>query len=449
MRSLQTRLSTGLIVSLVVLFSLQWLIVSRSIRSLTEGYIESRLRHDSEGLLAALNPMSQTTSPALNQEHVDLIYNRPFSGHYYMIRTGDHLLHSRSLWDYALPIPDVSVGETRRLYSPGPAGQHLLLLVNGFKKQDMIVIIAVAEDLSEIETNIRHFQFIYGAVSLAILAVLIIIQRVIIDMGLAPLKEVRRDITSLEKGEINHLREDVPGEIRPLIKEINHLLEMMTEQLQRSRKALGNLAHALKTPLTLLTQLSDREEIRNYPEIRHHLIEYTGTLRNLLERELRRARLAGTPRPGQQIVLETEIRYLLEALKKIYKDKALEMTYSIPPGGIFSGDREDMLELLGNLLDNACKWAQGKVALKIEKDDGISFCIEDDGPGCPAEELERLSQRGVRIDESATGHGLGLAIVRDIVEQYSGEVIFGRSEQLGGFKVCVRLPVPRLEVIPV
>lgn len=322
MRSLQTRLSTGLIVSLIILFSLQWLIVSRSIRSLTEGYIESRLRHDSEGLLAALNPMSQTTSPALNQEHIDLIYNRPFSGHYYMIRIGDHLLYSRSLWDYDLPIPEVSVGETRRLYSPGPGGQTLLLLVNGFKKQDRPVIIAVAEDLSEIEVDIRHFQLIYGAVSLAILIVLIIIQRLIIGVGLAPLREVRRDITSLEKGEIHHLREEVPGEIRPLIKEINHLLETMTERLQRSRKSLGNLAHALKAPLTLLTQLSDREEIRNYPEIHRHLIEYTGTLRNLLERELRRARLAGTPRPGQQIVLETEIRYLLDALKKIWRKSA-------------------------------------------------------------------------------------------------------------------------------
>ncbi len=448
MRSLQTRLSIGLIVSLIILFSLQWLIVSRSIRSLTEGYIESRLRHDSEGLLAALNPMSQTTSPTLNQEHIDLIYNRPFSGHYYLIQMGDHLLHSRSLWDYDLPIPDVSVGETRRLYSPGPGGQNLLLLVNGFKKQDRPVIIAVAEDLSEIEVDIRHFQLIYGAVSLAILVVLIIIQRVIIGVGLAPLKEVRRDITSLERGEISHLREKVPGEIRPLIKEINHLLETMTGRLQRSRKSLGNLAHALKTPLTLLTQLSGREEIRNYPEIRRHLIEYTGTLRNLLERELRRARLAGTPRPGQQIVLETEIRYLLDALKKIYKDKALEISYSIPPGGILSGDREDMLELLGNLLDNACKWAQGKVALKVEKDDGLSFCIEDDGPGCPDEELARLSQRGVRIDESAAGHGLGLAIVRDIAEQYSGEVVFGRSEHLGGFKVCVWLPATKAWATP-
>lgn len=440
MRSLQTRLSTGLIVSLVVLFTLQWLIVSRAIRSLTEGYIESRLRHDSEGLLAAINPANESAPLTLRQEPLELIYHRPFSGHYYVIRTGDDLLRSRSLWDYELPIPDVSVGETQRLYSPGPADQNLLLLVNGFKKQDRPVIIAVAEDLSEIEADIRHFQFIYGAISLAILAVLIIIQRVIVGVGLAPLKEVRRDIISLEKGEIGLLREEVPGEIRPLIKEINHLLETMTGRLQRSRKALGNLAHALKAPLTLLTQLSDREEIRDYPEIRRNLIEHTRTLRNLLERELRRARLAGTPRPGQQIVLETEIHYLVDALKKIYKDKTLEITCSISPGGTLSGDREDMLELLGNLLDNACKWAQGKVSLTVEKDNGISLCIEDDGPGCPDEELARLSQRGVRIDESAAGHGLGLAIVRDIVEQYSGEVVFGRSEDLGGFKVSVWLP---------
>ena len=440
MLSMQARLSAGLIISLVVLFSLQWFIVGKSIRYLTEDYVSSRLKHDTESLLAALNSGDESTPPSLDPERIDPIYKRPFSGHYFQIRTGSHLLRSRSLWDQELPMSDVAIGGTLSLHSFGPQQQPLLILISGFKKQDQPVIIGIAEDLSDIESDISRFQLRYGLVSLAILVILIIIQRIIVGAGLAPLDRVRRDIASLERGEIAQLREDVPGEIRPFIAEINRLLEVMSQRLQRSRNALGNLAHALKTPLTLLTQLPHREEMKKCREAREELIEQTGILGKLLERELKRARLAGTPRPGQQIVLKEEIDYLLDALGKIYRDNRLEFECSLPAHGIVAGDREDILELLGNLLDNACKWAHSRVSLKIESDNGIHIYIEDDGPGCPDAEIERLSLRGVRLDEAAAGHGLGLSIVRDIVEQYSGEINFGRSEKLGGFKVSVTLP---------
>lgn len=440
MRSLQARLATGLIVSLVLLFLLQWWIVSAAIRSLNERYVASRLQHDTENLLAALL-IGEPASPSLDPERIDPVYKRPLSGHYYQIRVGEIDLRSRSLWDQALSIPPAKPGDQTTLHAFGPQGEALLLSVSGFKKRDQEVTIAVAEDLSSVEADFRRFQLLYGGVSITILGILIFAQRRLIVAGLAPLETVRREVLSLERGEIGRLREEVPGEVKPLIREINRLLEAMQQRLQRSRNALGNVAHALKGPLTLLMQLADREEMKRAPALQKELMEQTEIIRHLLERELKRARLAGRAQPGPPLALEEEIRHLIDALKRIYHEKSLEIEWTAPTERAAIGDREDMLELLGNLLDNACKWGRRKVMLRLEQGaDGAVISVEDDGPGCPAEALQRLSDRGVRIDESAVGHGLGLAIVKEIVTQYSGEIRFGRSERLGGFLVRVKLP---------
>lgn len=441
MRSLQTRLGTGLIVSLIVLFVLQWWVVSRAIQSMTEGYVASHLRHDGENLLAVFLPDGV---PALDPERIDPIYKRPFSGHYYQIESGGEPLRSRSLWDQALSLPPVKVGEQRRIHAVGPQRQPLLLWVGGFKKRDREVVIGVAEELSAVAADLRRFQLLYGVLSLGVLGLLILIQRRLVAAGLAPLETVRREILSLERGEIDQLREEVPTELQPFIREINRLLEATRQRLQRSRNALGNLAHALKGPLTLLTRLADRSAVRTDPAVREELIAQTETLRRLLDRELKRARLAGSSQPGKPLALREELGQLIDALKKIYREKSVEIESTVPPEARFVGDREDLLELFGNLLDNAFKWGRHRIALQVTSGpDGFLISVEDDGPGCPPEALERLSTRGVRVDESAVGHGLGLAIVSDIVAQYGGEISFGLSERLGGFLVRAKLPFYR------
>lgn len=440
MRSLQARLGTGLIVSLVLLFSLQWLIVTRSIRFMTENVTASRLGHDAENLLAALTAGGGSQGPVLNSQRIDSIYHRPFSGHYFVIITDGIRLRSRSLWDQDLPVPVVPSGERTLSHLSGPQGQKLLMLTAGFRLQDRDILVSVSEDLTAVESDIRHFQVRYGLLSLGILVVLILAQRTIVSVSLSPLQRARRDVLSLEEGEIEQLPEDVPSEVKPFIREINRLIEAMNRRLTRSRNAAGNLAHALKSPLTLLVQLADRKELRNHPDLYNELQTQIADIRSLLDRELKRARLAGPAQPGQALSLQEEIRHLVDALKRIYPDKHLEVDTDLPPRRVVMGEREDMLELFGNLLDNAFKWAKTRVSLKVGEQAGIRISIEDDGPGCPPEELERLSQRGVRLDESAAGHGLGLSIVKDILEQYSGQIGFGRSERLGGFKVWIQFP---------
>jgi len=203
---------------------------------------------------------------------------------------------------------------------------------------------------------------------------------------------------------------------------------------------LGNLAHALKTPLTLLTRLADDPMLERSTALRERLLQHVGSLNRLVERELKRARLAGGAAPGQYVDLQQEIGSLVVALKRIYRDKPLDIRCEIRDGARFPGDREDLLELLGNLMDNACKWAKERVLVTLEQGEKLTLRVEDDGPGCPGDLLDELLRRGVRVDEARAGHGLGLAIARDVVTSYGGEIMLGRSAALGGFEAVIRLP---------
>jgi signal transduction histidine kinase len=437
MQSLQARLATGLVVSLIVLFTLEWLIVRGSIQTLTDDYVASRLTHSTTGLLALVT-FGSDGRPQLDTSRLEPLYHRPFSGHYFHLHT-DHgyILRSRSLWDDDLKVSSVPTGESVRMHTTGPKGQRLLVLVSGFEKQGHAVTIAVAENLAPLAQELWQFEKRYVFASGIILVLLITIQAFIVRFGFVPLTRVRQDIKRLEEGKINQLGEAVPTEVRPLVREMNRLLRVMEQRLKRSRNALGNLAHALKTPLTLVMQLVEGEDMRAVPKVRDQLIEHTAILRKTLERELRRARLAGAVASRQRLLLSEEIPLLVSVLHSIYQDKSLDIACRISPQAAFVGDREDILELLGNLLDNACQWAHQRVLLTIEEQPDLTLVIEDDGPGCAPEVLQHLAQRGVRVDESAQGHGLGLAIVKDIVDQYGGDIRFGRSIQLGGFQVCV------------
>jgi signal transduction histidine kinase len=268
-----------------------------------------------------------------------------------------------------------------------------------------------------------------------------LLQRMILQRGLRPLDDTRQDILRLAQGEIRQLNTNIPTEIKPLVGEINRLVHVMTQRLQRSRRALGNLAHALKTPLTILLQLAEHPKVKHQDALCGELGRQTRRIRLLIDRELKRARIAGAAAPGQRVILENEIRDLVDTLKKIYRDKDLGIQCQIPAGSFFTGDRDDLLELLGNLLDNACQWAAHRIRLTVANNaEGLNLRVEDDGPGCPPERLDLLTQRGVRIDESYGGHGLGLAIVADILEHYEGCLHLGRSPDLGGFLAQVEIP---------
>jgi signal transduction histidine kinase len=438
--SLERQLQIGFTLSLVLLLGLLWWSAALAVRQLTEQFVLSRLEHDAEQVLAIqTRGRRDRQGLGLHSARIPPVYQKAFSGHYYALRLPDGSIErSRSLWDRELEIPDLAPGDQRVSRAPGPERQSLLVLAQGFEQASGRLVVVVAEDLTPLEDQIGRFQWLLAGLMLVTALLLLAVQRLILRKGFQRLEPVRTDIRRLADGEIDSLREDVPTEVRPLVRELNRVLALLAQRLERSRHALGNLAHALKAPLSLLTQqLEDRQTPVDPGEVRTQ----AERIRSLIERELRRARLAGLGQVGRLFHPAEDVPDLIQAIRHVHMDRDLAIRFDDHSSGPLHLDREDLLELLGNLLDNACKWGQRHVTLRIE--DGAASTridVEDDGPGVSDTLIDQLTRRGVRADETTEGHGLGLAIAKDMIRLYGGQIAFSRCESLGGLRVQVELP---------
>lgn len=437
MHSLKSRLSWSITLSLIALLLLQWLVVTYAINKLSEEQLIKRLQHEGESLLASAR-WNQSNQLEIDTKKLSATYQRPFSGSYYVVTDGTQRLISRSLWDTDIKTTQLTAGKQQLSYSIGPEQQPLLIVAHGYQKQARPITIAMAENLDPLKASIARFQLIYGAISLLGLVLLVATQRLMVQRALLPLKQIQKDIAKLERGEVSQIESNGPDEIAPLIAELNQLLQSVQQKSKRSKESLGNLAHALKTKLTLLNQTAEQPEVRNLPEISASIYAITSSLDQIIERELKRARLMANIRPMQQVNLKTEIAQLTHTMRMIYQAKNVNITWEVAENTRFSGDGEDLLEILGNLLDNACKWCKNNVSITVTGDDMPIFVVEDDGPGCPANKLNLLTQRGFKADEAIVGSGLGLAIVYDITSSYGANLSFNRSAALGGLRVEVR-----------
>lgn len=437
MTSLKAKLSWSLTLSLVILLTLQWLVASYAISALTENQLKDRLERESENLLAIIT-IGPDGALAMDANRMGAIYQRQFSGHYYVVTSGQQQLISRSLWDSTLDIKTIAAGKKEKRLITGPDQQPLLMMLFGYKKYNRVMTVAVAENIQPLKANIRQFQWLYALISMMGLAVILWVQRKMILNALAPLHQVQTNIAQLEQGETSHLNVQAPTEIMPLILQINRLLTAMDKKYQRSRESIGNLAHSLKTKLTLLNQTAERLQSNSLAESQLAIYESTQAMHQVIERELKRARLIGDIRPGRPADLRLSVTELVNTLRQIYTNKGVSITWEIIGEARFKGDKEDLLEMLGNLLDNACKWCQKRVSLTITGGDTNTFIVEDDGAGTSIYDLNLLTRRGFRADEAKSGSGLGLAIVHDIVESYDGTLIFGRSAALGGMRAEVQ-----------
>lgn len=441
MRSLLAPLIIGLVLSLAAVFAVQWTAVRVAIDTVMRNHIADELAQDSDELFGAL-AIKPGGESGLEVTDVDPPFLTPSSGQYYEILVeGEPALRSPSLAHESLPIAPVGRGQHYVRDIVGPDKHTLLLIATGYDFMDRPITIGVATDLRPIQTQYNALLSHYTKLSLVMFALLVVLQIGIVRIALRPLRRVEADVKRLERGEIAQLGEKVPVEVLPLVREVNRMLALLARRLNRSRESLGNLAHALKAPLTVLMHMANDEHIRRYRTLDAQMQEQLGLLRKRIDSELHRARIAGGHASGAVLGLQEEIEALVATLRKIYMDRNLDIASRIDPGIQFYGDREDLLELCGNLLDNACKWARSRVLISARKESGLVLTVEDDGPGCAPEDLSKIARRGVRVDETVEGHGLGLAIAGDIASSYDAEMQLGRSDELGGFSVSVTFPI--------
>lgn len=435
MRSIQRRLSLGLI-SVLLIIGLVLAQISLWLFEVgLQRYLESGLRNDSELLLVAI--VRGPNGLQLDEQRLSPGYQRPYSGHYFRIDFDGGHWRSRSLWDLELPQPE-SAGLHADL-ELAKSKQSLLLLHNEYRKFGQKISITVAQDYTPVQASFVLVQRIGLALGLAGLILILILQRVTVRRALRPLDRAREQIFQLQQGQRSQLDDEVPLELEPLVAQINHLLAHTEDSLKRSRNALGNLGHALKTPLAVLMSLAEGQKLEQHPQVRALLRGQLHQIQQRLERELNRARLSGDALPGARFDCDSELPGLFSTLRMIHGEH-LELNNRVPPGRVLPWDREDILELLGNLLDNACKWADSSVSLGISLEStGYCLLVDDDGPGIPDDQREEVLGRGNRLDEQVNGHGLGLGIVKDIVESWGGRIRLLDSA-MGGLQVRIDLP---------
>ena len=442
MNSLRARLGIGLILGLVVTIGLLLAIAGFSMHGLIQHQIASRLAHDGDTLLGGLT-VAEDGAPSLDARRIQAIYHRPFSGHYFLIEVGGQTIRSRSLWDETLPLPHGAEGEVSLRHITGPDGQPLLLWSRRFRKQGRLVRLAVAEDLTAMRAGMRRLWWQLLGWSAVMVVFVVLLQRVIVLRSLRPVVDAVEDVARLERGEVNALREQVPQEVLPLVREINRLLQRQQQRLLRSREAVGNMAHAIKTPLTLLQHLAAEQIADSDGATRAQLEKYIRNINELVDTSLRRARIAGDSLGSSRFDVREDLPVLVDTVVRLHRDKTIAFEQQLDGVDTLPVEQQDGMELLGNLLDNAWKWARTRVRLGIEAS-GAScvITIEDDGPGAGEAQLRQLLQRGVRHDESTEGHGIGLSIVESLVEALGGSIELARSTGLGGLRATVYLRWP-------
>jgi len=408
-------------------------------RLLTESFVYRTLEADANSVVSILEfSTSRQIQPRLADFKLNPAYSEPASGEYFVIQLEASQLLSRSAWDQFFTVPTMAPGQQQKNRASGVAGEPLLLWSGGFSREGEEFTVLVARNIAPIEYRLKVFRWFAAIIALLLLAASLGVQRWIVRGSVQKLDAIHQDMLKLEHGTAVSLSEDVPSEVAPLVKEFNRLLRRFDQRLRQSRNAVGNLAHSLKGPLNLLLRSAESEYIG--PEERGVIAQNTEHIRKLIESELKRARLAGRGTVGKKFDVATEIRALIGLLDQVYSEKAVEIRYNIGAEVELVHDRQDMLELIGNLMDNAVKYCDSEVQVNIRQANGIMIDVEDDGPGCSPEELGSLTGRGVRLDETIAGHGLGLSIVKDIVDTYDGRLEFAASSRLGGLRASAYLP---------
>jgi signal transduction histidine kinase len=381
---------------------------------------------------------------------------RAYSGHYWEIAEPDgkgglHIIQpSRSLFDGEIKPPADGVARLK------PGGKPVYYDSDGPNRSrkervrvaaraeilppyPLPVIFLSADDRSQLDHDSRRFaELALGALALAGSALIagVILQ---VRVALQPLFRLQRQVADVRKGKADRVGADYPVELTPLAGELNALLDHNQEVVERQRTHVGNLAHALKTPLSVMQAEAD---LRPSDPLAEVVIRQALTMREQVDHHLRRARAAARAQGmGERTEVAPVLDELSRTLERIFGERGVMIDWEAEDDLVFRGERQDLLELIGNVMENACKWCRRRVRAVAEPDGPgfLKVTVADDGPGLPEDQREAVLRRGARLDENAPGSGLGLSIVEELAKAYGGAVSLGESAW-GGLQVELRLP---------
>jgi len=455
-RSLSTRLLLSLSAVLIVFFGITILALDFVFRDLSERAIRDRLEVQ---VLALLSATEEDEEGGLRpQQLAEPRFDTPGSGLYAQIADArDPQAIRRTVWrsnsltgsGLAFPVR-LKTGERRfgeiRRDDADPVLAFSMGIDWQFSDGTMRPFVySVAESLEPYYAQLRRLRGAlfgwFGALMLLLLGTLALLLRRL----LAPLRRVEKEIEAIEAGELTELGGGYPRELLGITVNLNTLLRSERERMARYRNTLGNLAHSFKTPLAVMRNLLGMPQARSLP-MAQQLDEQVGRMDDIVKYQLKRAAASGGTGLGSAPV---DVRAVLEplraALLKVYAERRIHCDLEVAEDCMFGGDREDLTEIAGNLLDNAFKWSRARVRMSAQRwprpqarRDGLQLVIEDDGPGIPDEERVRVLERGARLDERVSGQGIGLSVVRELVQLNGGSLSIGAST-LGGARIEVRL----------
>jgi two-component system sensor histidine kinase PhoQ len=438
--SLNHRIILSATLVLVIFISLTALALERAFSDSAESALRDKMTSQLYALMAAAEVGNEGL--IMPTDKLDVLFGLPSSGVYAFItsKSGEILWQSSSVLGANPPLPVVLQRGEKRTGINGINGAGYLTLAYGVNwaadADELALTFNMSTDLSSLDKQIYHYRATLWGWLLAMAALLLISQALILRWGLSPLRKVGDELNLIENGKQENIEEEYPSEIRRLTDNINILLEHEREHKARYRNALGDLAHSLKTPLAVLQSSLQGDDPKASVDTLQDQIK---RMNSIVEYQLQRAATAGSTGIGRTIALEASVNRIIDSLLKVYSDKQYVIEVNVAPALMFKGDEGDLLEILGNLLDNAFKWCRQQVHVSADElANKLSIRIEDDGPGMTPVQAEQLMQRGARADEGMPGHGIGLSIVQNIVRAYRGRLEIDKSE-LGGIRVTIVL----------
>lgn len=389
-------------------------------------------------------------------------WQQPYSGLYWQVdevaldgRTKTAVLRSRSLWDSSLHAPrdELPDGTVHLHEARGPQDAHLLLLERTVRLSDQPGVhwrMLVGADLKDTHEAIDRFGRVLTASLVTLFVLLVVVAIVQLAIGLRPLRVLQRELQDVQHAVKPNLQGHYPIEIQPLVHDFNEVLDQNRRVVERARTQAGNLAHALKTPLSVLGQAATHELSQHDSELARLVQEQVATAGRHIDWHLARARVSASRHlPGQRTDVITALKGLIRVMERVHAERGLTidlLSEPAPAGSsiFFAGEEQDLQEILGNLLDNACKWAVHHVDVTVARlvpSAQVCITIKDDGPGIAAEHLQSATMRGVRLDETVPGSGLGLAIAQELAELYGGRLVLDHALPTG-LQAHLYLPIP-------